>query len=71
MTPEYIIMTSDYQTGADYAKKIGLEIHQWQWIRDRFKDPVAYKRHRPNETGWGNTEWSPKRSVANEDRTKL
>lgn len=44
MTPEYIIMTSDYQCAADHAKSIGLEFGQWQWIRDRFKDPVAYKR---------------------------
>ena len=44
MTPEYIIMTSDYQTGADYAKELGLEFGQWQWIRDRFKDPIAYKK---------------------------
>lgn len=43
-------MTSDYQTGADYAKEIGLEIHQWQWIRDRFKDPVAYKRYNNGKT---------------------
>lgn len=48
MTPEYIIMTSSFQTGADYAKELGLDINEWQWIRDRFKDPVAYKRYRPN-----------------------
>ena len=45
MTPEYIIMTSDYQIGAGYAKELGLEIHQWHWIRDRFKEPIAYKRY--------------------------
>ena len=44
MTPEYIIMTSDYQTGADLAKEMGLEFAEWKWIRDRFKDPIAYKR---------------------------
>lgn len=44
MTPEYIIMTSDYQTAADYAVELGITFGQWQWIRDRFKDPVAYKR---------------------------
>ena len=64
-------MTSDYQTGADYAKEIGLEIHEWQWIRDRFKDPVAYKRYFPSSTGWGNTEHTDKISVANKDRIKL
>ena len=50
MTFEYVIMTSDYQTGADYAKELGLEFGQWQWIRDRFKDPIAYKKidHVPN-----------------------
>ena len=53
MTPEYIIMTSDYQTGADYAKELKLDIHQWHWIRDRFKEPIAYKRYIPNNTGWG------------------
>lgn len=46
MTPEYIIMTSDYQIGAEYAKELGLEIHQWHWIRDRFKEPIAYKRYK-------------------------
>ena len=45
MTPEYIIMTSDYETGANYAKELGLEIYQWKWIRDRFKDPIAYRRY--------------------------
>ena len=44
MTFEYVIMTSDYQTGADYAKELGLDFSQWQWIRDRFKDPIAYKK---------------------------
>jgi hypothetical protein len=47
MTPEFIIMTSDYQTGADYASSLGLNITEWHWIRDRFKDPVAYKRYIP------------------------
>jgi hypothetical protein len=47
MTPEYIIMTSDYQIAAEYASTLGLEFSQWQWIRDRFKDPIAYKRY-PN-----------------------
>ena len=46
MTPEYIIMTSDYQTAADLANKMGLDFHEWKWIRDRFKDPIAYKRVR-------------------------
>ena len=46
MTPEYIIMTSDYLTAADLAKEMNLELHQWKWIRDRFKDPIAYKRVR-------------------------
>ena len=45
MTPEFIIMTSDYQTAADYAKELKLDIHQWHWIRDRFKEPIAYKRY--------------------------
>jgi len=45
MTPEYIIMTSDYETASNYAKELNLELHQWKWIRDRFKDPIAYKRH--------------------------
>ena len=49
MTPEYIIMTSDYQTGAEYAKELGLDIHEWHWIRDRFKEPIAYKRWRGSE----------------------
>ena len=44
MTPEYIIMTSDYQIAADLAKELGLEFAEWKWIRDRFKDPIAYKR---------------------------
>ena len=53
MTPEFIIMTSDYQTAADYAKELKLDIHQWHWIRDRFKEPICYKRYIPNNTGWG------------------
>ena len=44
MTPEYIIMTSDYQVAADLAKKLGLEFAEWKWIRDRFKDPICYKK---------------------------
>ena len=51
MTPEFIIMTSDYQTGAEYAKELGLDIHQWHWIRDRFKEPIAYKRYNPSIIG--------------------
>lgn len=42
---DYIILSSDYQTAADYAKELGLEFHQWHWIRDRFKDPLAYKKY--------------------------
>lgn len=42
---EFIIMSSDYQTAADYAKELGLDFSQWQWIRDRFKDPAAYRRY--------------------------
>lgn len=49
MTPEYIIMTSDYQAAADYAKELGFELGTWQWIRDRFKDPIAYKRYTNQE----------------------
>ena len=44
MTPEYIIMTSDYQTAADLANEMNLDFYQWKWIRDRFKDPIAYQR---------------------------
>ena len=44
MIPEYIIMTSDYQLAAEYAAKLDLEIGQWKWIRDRFREPLGYKR---------------------------
>lgn len=44
MIPDYIIMTSDYEEAANVAKKFGLEFFQWKWIRDRFKQPVIYKR---------------------------
>lgn len=41
---EYIILTSDYAIAAETAKEIGIEIGQWKWIRDRFKDPLVYKK---------------------------
>ena len=34
------------QLAAEYAKELGLDIHQWHWIKDRFKDPVCYQRYR-------------------------
>lgn len=37
-------MTSDYQTAADLATDMGLGFAEWKWIRDRFKDPICYKR---------------------------
>jgi hypothetical protein len=45
MNAEYLILTSDYQTAIDYSKELGLEWGQWNWIRDRFKDPIAYIRY--------------------------
>lgn len=54
MTAEYTIHCSNYQTAVDYSKEIGLDIKQWQWIRDKFNDPICYKRYKPNNTGWGN-----------------
>ena len=44
MNAEYLILTSDYETAANLAKDMGLSFGQWNWIRDRFKDPIAYKR---------------------------
>ena len=41
---EYIILTSDYAIAAETAKELGLEIGQWNWIRDRFKEPLVYKK---------------------------
>jgi len=51
MTPEYIIMTSDYQTAADLATDMELGFGDWKWIRDRFKDPIAYKRYKHDISG--------------------
>lgn len=41
---EYIILTSDYAIAAETAKELGLEFGQWNWIRDRFKEPLIYKK---------------------------
>ena len=49
MNAQYLILTSDYQMAADYAKEIGLEFGDWNWIRDRFKEPIAYKRYTNQE----------------------
>ena len=46
MTPEYIILTSDYIVAAEKAKELDLALGTWHWIRDRFKDPVVYKRYK-------------------------
>ena len=44
MIPEYIIFSSQYQVAADYAKELGLEVGQWKWIRDKFNEPLGYKK---------------------------
>ena len=44
MNFDYIILTSDFAVAAEKAKELGLEIGQWNWIRDRFKDPLVYKK---------------------------
>lgn len=41
---EYIILTSDYQAAVEKAKELNLDITQWHWIRDRFKEPIVYKQ---------------------------
>lgn len=43
MTAKYIILTSDWQAAGDYATECGLKFNEWQWIRDRFKDPIIYQ----------------------------
>lgn len=40
----YIILTSDYQEAVHRAKELNIEITQWRWLRDRFKEPLVYKR---------------------------
>lgn len=41
---EYIILTSDYGLAAQKAKELGLNTFEWNWIRDRFKEPLVYKK---------------------------
>ena len=43
MNAKYLILTSDYQVAVDYANKNGIDITQWRWIRDKFKDPAIYR----------------------------
>lgn len=46
MDPEYIIMSSDYGLAAQQAKDLDIDIHQWRWIRDKFKEPIIYKLYK-------------------------
>lgn len=41
---EYVIFTSDFGLAAQKAKELGLDIHQWHWVKDKFKEPWVYKR---------------------------